>query len=159
MNYARKNKLTWWLVVISFVMSAVMFGAFIFGVVSNDTDSTTDVLSSSDYTLGTIDETGKILESKKSAYTKDMYDVTDLEITVDEETVTVTYRVVYYDEDKEFISATDEFEGDYETTSLPENAKYFRLVVTPYMVDGEDVTLTVFNKAKYVEQLEVTYKK
>ena len=159
MNYARKNKLTWWLVVISFVMSAVMFGAFIFGVVSNDTDSTTDVLSSNDYTLGTIDDSGKILESKKSAYTKDMYDVTDLEITVDEETVTVTYRVVYYDEDKEFISATEELEGDYEITSLPENAKYFRLVVTPYMVDGEDVTLTVFNKAKYVEQLEVTYKK
>lgn len=159
MNNVKKNKLHWWLVIISFVMSVMMFGTFIFGVVSKSDDSTTDMLSSKDYIIGTIDDSGKILESKKSAYTKDMYDVTDLEITVDEETATVTYRVVYYDEEKKFISVSDELEDDYDITSLPVNAKYFRLIVTPYMVDGEDVTLTLFNKAKYVEQLEVTYKK
>ena len=159
MNYARKEKFKWIVMILSFVMSAVMFCTFIFGIVNNSSTSTTATLSASDYAIGTIDEeSGKILESKKSAYTKQMYDIADVKITLDEETATVTYKVAYYDEDEKFISVSEELSEDYILTA-PENAKYFRLVVTPYMVDGEDVSISIFNKSKYVKQLEVIYKK
>lgn len=159
MNYARKEGVKWIVMILSLVMSVTMFSAFIFGIANNSSTSTSDTLSVTDYAIGTIDEeTGKILESKKSVYTKQLYEIADAKILLDEETATVTYKVVYYDEDKKFVSVSEELSEDY-IESIPENVKYFRLVVTPYMVDGEDVTITIFNKSKYVNQLEVTYKK
>lgn len=155
----KKKNFKWWLTLVTSIMTLIMFGAFVFGIANKDSDSLTDTLSAFDYKVGTVSDSGKILESGKSAYTKSLYNLTDLVIKVDEETSTVTYKVVYYDEEKEFISISESFEDDYTAEGAPENAKYVRILVTPYQVDGEDVTLSIFNVAKYVNQLEVSFKK
>ena len=76
---------------------------------------------------GTINETGKIIESKKSIYS-DMTTIEDMEITLAENS-NITYKVVFYDEDENFISMTESVETDFDTTANPENAEYFELFV------------------------------
>lgn len=157
MTERRKHNIKWVITIISFVMSLVMFGAFIFGIF-NKSDKTTDDMGLFDWGIGTVDEGGKVVDSKKSAYTKDLESVNGLEITLDDD-ATVTYKVAFYDEDKNYISVTEVLDENYDATLTPENAKYFRVVVTPYQVDGEDVKINVFNVNKYVKQLDVTFSK
>ena len=153
----KRSRIKWIILVASFVMTVIMFGAFVNGMITERSSRTTDTLSASDYSIGTIDGTsGKILESKKNAYTKDMYKLEGVKISLNDEIATVTYKVAYYDEEGKFLSMSNELTASYDAEA-PEGAVYFRVLVTPYQVDGEDVTLTLFNKSKYVNQLEVTF--
>ena len=152
----RKEKAKWLLTIGAVVMSAVALVSSLFGLAKNET---TENVTNSMYAVGTINETGKIVESKKSAYMKNAQTTEDLTIDIDEETATITYKVVYYDEDEKFLSMTESLAEDLDTSTIPETAKYFRVVVTPDQVDEEDVTLNMFNKAKYTSQLEITFAK
>ena len=154
----KKSKLILWITIISFIMSAVMFGAFVVGLTRPDEDNT-DTVGTFGYSLGTVDESGKVVESKKSAIQKEMQTVSGMDIQLDEETATVTYKVVFYDENKDYISTTESLSADYDAELTPENAKFFRVIITPYQVDGEDVELSVWNMSKYTKQLEVSYNK
>ena len=152
----RKEKAKWLLTIGAVVMSAVALVSSLFGLAKNET---TEKVTNSMYAVGTINETGKIVESKKSAYMKNAQTTEDLTIDIDEETATITYKVVYYDEDEKFLSMTESLAEDLDTSTIPETAKYFRVVVTPDQVDEEDVTINMFNKAKYTSQLEITFAK
>ena len=152
----RKEKAKWLLTIGAVVMSAVALVSSLFGLSKNET---TENVTNSMYAVGTINETGKIVESKKSAYMKNAQTTEDLTIDIDEETATITYKVVYYDEDEKFLSITESLSEDLDSTTIPENAEYFRVVVTPNQVDEEDVTLNAFNKSKYTSQLDITFKK
>lgn len=118
---------------------------------------TSKKVSASDYTVGAITDEGKIVDSKLSVYMKETETVDGLEIELDSETATVTYKVAFYDEDGKFLSMTEEQTGDFDNANVPENAKSFRIVITPYEVDGESVKLNVFNKSEYIKQLTVRY--
>ncbi len=72
---------------------------------------------------------------------------------------TVTYKVFFYDEDGEFISASAEQVGDFTSDSIHEGAATFRVLITPNKVDGEAVEVTTLNKASYIEQLEISFNK
>lgn len=154
----RNSTLKWIAIALSLVLSIVAVCSAMIGIFKSPSDAP-DEVGLFGYSLGTVDESGKVVESKKSAIQKEMQTVNGMDIQLDEETATVTYKVVFYDENKDYISTTESLSVDYNAELTPENAKYFRVIITPYQVDGEDVTLTLFNKAKYVEQLEVTYKK
>ena len=117
---------------------------------------TSKTMNASDYTVGAITVEGKIVESKLSVYS-DMETVEGLEIELDSETATVTYKVAFYDEDGKFLSITGEQTGDFDNENVPENAKSFRIIITPYEVDGEAVKLNVFNKAEYIKQVTVRF--
>ena len=152
-----KAKTKWIITVISFVMSLIMFGAFIFGIFNKPTD--TKELDLLDYGIGTIDSTtGKAVESRKSIYSKDLETVNGLEITVDDD-ANVTYKVAFYDEDKNFVSVTEALDDNFDVSSIPEGAKFFRLAITPNQVDGEDVKISALNMNKYAKQLEVVFTK
>ena len=143
--------------IISFVMSVVMFGAFLFGIFNKPSETTEIGLL--DWGIGSVDSTtGKAVESYKSIYTKDLATVNGLEITVEDD-ATLTYKVIFYDEDKGFVSATEALDDDLDATSIPETAKYFRICVTPNQVDGEDVKVNAFSLNKYAKQLNVTFTK
>ena len=158
-TYKKRSKAKWIILVLSFIMTVIMFGSFVNGLIVERASRTTDTLSASEYSIGTIDSTsGKILESKKNAYTKDMYKLEGVKISLNAEIAPGTYKVAYYDEDGKFLSMSDELTASYDAEA-PEGAVYFRVLVTPYQVDGEDVTLTLLNKSKYVNQLEVIYNK
>ncbi len=117
---------------------------------------TSEKLTASDYTIGAINGDGKIVESKLSLYS-DLETVDGLEIKVDEETSTVKYQVFFYDKDGEFISTTEDLDGDFDTATIPDGAESFRIVITPNPVDDEAVKLNVFNMGKYIKQITVKY--
>ena len=123
-----------------------------------DKQTTIDV-KKSDYEIGMIADTGRIVDSKQSAYTEDLMTVDGLVIEIDEETATVTYKVAFYDAEEDFISMTGDLSADYDSTQIPENAEFFRVMITPYAVDGEPVKLNVLNVSKYTKQLSVSYAK
>ena len=155
MVMAKREKRKVFLIAISIILSIVTFIATMIGL---NNLATTEKLNRADYSIGTISETGSIIDSKKSAYTKDMYNAEEIKITLDEN-AQITYRVVFYDEDENFVSTTENLTEDYNVATTPENAKYFRVVITPNQVDEEDVKLNIFNVNKYTSMLEVEYKK
>lgn len=157
MTTKKKNKLKWLLTITSAVLSVVAIVGVCFGL-SNL--AKTKSVDNGDFAVGTIvAESGKIVESKHSAYMKDAENVDGLTIDIDEETATITYKVAFYDEDGKFVSMTETMDEDFDATNIPENATSFRVVVTPYQVDGENVELNIFNMSKYTSQLEITYNK
>lgn len=150
----KKRKVNIALTITSIVLSIL---ALIGVVVGIHNDRTTEKVVATDYSIGAINETGKIIESKQSAYLKDMHSTDGLKIELEEETATITYKVVFYNEDGEYISTTDALESDFDAETIPETATQFRVVVTPYAVDGEPVELSIFNVSKYTSQLEISY--
>ena len=153
----KKDKMKTLLIVLSFVLSVITTIAVCFGI-ANATKTTKSV-SKSEYVLGSVDESGKVIESKKSIVMENAKNVDGLTIDIDEENATVSYRVVFYGEDGEYLSTTESLETDYDATSTPETAETFRVVITPYQVDGEDVKIGYFTINKYAKQLEITYNK
>ncbi len=156
-SHVKKDKWKWAITFISIILilGAVIGLFFALGHVND----TTKTLTTSSYSIGSVDTTtGKAIESRQNAYTHDMYKTQDMKIVVDED-ATVSYKVVFYDEAKDFVSATDSLNADFDNNSIPATAKYFRVVVTPAKVDGENVNLTILNMGKYVGQITVTVAK
>ena len=157
MTERKKNKLKWLLTIGSAVLSVVALVGVCFGF-SNL--AKTKSVNNGDFAVGTIvAESGKIVESKHSAYMKDAENVDGLTIDIDEETATITYKVAFYDEDGKFISMTETMDEDFDATNIPSNATLFRVIVTPYPIDDTNVELNVFNMGKYVSQLDITFNK
>lgn len=152
----KKGKLKWLLTITSVVLSVITLVAVCVGL-GNLAD--TKNVDRNDYAIGTIAETGKIVESKQHAYMKDAENVDGLVIDIDEENATITYKVAFYDADGNFISMTETMSEDFDTTNIPENADTFRVEITPNQVDGENVELNIFNMGKYTSQLDVSYNK
>lgn len=116
--------------------------------------TTTATLFGTAYAVGTLDENGKAAESKENIYTKDLISVDGLKITVKEK-ADVQYKLYFYDADKAFVSASEEWlTADFDGT-IPETAKYVRIVIDPI----EDNEVFVFEVLGYANQLTVTYNK
>ena len=116
--------------------------------------TTTATLFGTAYAVGTLDDNGKVAESKENIYTKDLISVDGLKITVKEK-ADVQYKLYFYDADKAFVSASEEWlTADFDGT-IPETAKYVRIVIDPI----EDNEVFVFEVLGYANQLTVTYNK
>ena len=153
----KREKLKGIMVLASCLLSVATFMTVAIGM--SKSTKTTATVRSVEYTLGNVDEDGKVIESKKAIVMKDTKNVDGLAIDIDEENATVTYRVVFYGEDGEYISATENMATDYEEEITPDGAETFRIVVTPNKVDGEDVQIGALSVGKYAKQLAVTYNK
>lgn len=155
MSYSKSKKATLISIVAIIIALTSLFGVLIGS--SNKSDS--NGVTYFGYSVGTIDSTtGKALDSKLSIYTPDKYNVEGLEIKLADEP-TVTYKVFFYDEDGEFISASAEQSGDFDATNIPSNADTFRVLIIPNKVDGKDVEVTIKNKSSYVKQLNISFDK
>lgn len=153
-NY-KSNKFKGILAIVSIVLSVVTLVAL---CVCLGNVTTTKTLRNSDYAIGTINESGIVVESKQHIYTEDSYSVEDMVIELEED-ASITYKVAFYDKDGKFISMTDAQSADFDATSVPATATEFRIVITPNAVDGEAVELTIFNMSKYTGQLSVVVNK
>lgn len=151
----KKDKFKWAFTLISIILLAVVVISI--GIRLNKNEKTVKV-STRMYAIGAIDNTGKIVESKQSIYLRDMQTVDGLVIET-AENASVSYIVSYYDEDKAFVSATTAQTADLDTTGIPSTAKYFRVMITPAEVDGEKVTVTIWNMSKYSNQLKIEFNK
>jgi hypothetical protein len=110
----------------------------------------TKYIDAKDYSIGTLDEDGKFDGDDKAALaTKDLITVDGIKVKIADD-ADITYRLVFFDGDKEFISATIDLDADFDPDDVPDGAKYFKVVIT----SDEDINLAA--KIKLAEQLTVS---
>ena len=152
----KTNKRKWFFTGIAFLLITIVLVGF--GIKLNKQEKTV-TLNGLNYSIGAISSTtGKNVDSKLSIYTKNYGNVDGMEIKLNED-ATITFKVAFYDEDKHFIAMSDALDEDFDTEDIESGSKYFRVVVTPNQVDGEDVKLNVINFIQYANMLKITYNK
>ena len=138
--------------VIAFILIAVLAAGLIAVAVNLNNQITTSTVSSLEYRIGGIDEEGTLdTDVVTSIVTKNYVTVDGLEIELNED-AKVTYQVFFYDEDREYVSAS---EANLSTTfsgSVPETAKFCKIVIKP-TIDPE-VSWTEISK--YAGMVTVT---
>lgn len=151
MRNKTKNMLIVGAIILAFVMIAGLFAK----IGNMETNKNLGVTS---YAVGAINDSGKVIDSELSIYTKDYHKIKDAKITLSDD-ATISYRLYYYTEDKTFVSKSDSFTADYDTTKTPATAVYFRVVIVPAQVDGEAVKINALGMNKYVNQIKITVAK
>lgn len=133
-----KRKINW-----KNILSVVLVGVLIVGaaaVLGTNFNKDTKTISSTAFSVGAIDDSGNFEKSDVSIYTKDMFECQGLMIEPDFE-ATGTYKVFYYDSNKNFIVATDELnaeDGVYTKGDKFVIAQYARIMITPDVPVDED---------------------
>lgn len=149
------DKVKW---IITAVLFVVLIGLVIGLTVRLNNNETSKTLTTFNYEIGAIDTTtGSEIDSQQSIRQKSLANVDGMKIEVAEDSQ-VTYKVLFYDEEETFVSATSSLSGDF-AEEVPETAEYFKIVITPNEVDGEPVTVSVFNCDRYSQMLTVSYNK
>ncbi len=152
----KTNKSKWILTLLAFLLVGIVLVGIC--VKLSKTEKTV-TLNSFNYSIGGINSsTGKDVETKLSIRTNNYGNVDGMEIKVNEN-ATVTYKVAFYDEDKAFVEMSDALDEDFDISDLPEGAEYFRVVITPNQVDGEDVKISILSIIHYANMLNITYNK
>ena len=114
----------------------------------------TKELPSYSYTIGVVDEEGKLDKDEKGAITSDELNVKDLvSIEIDED-AEVEVTVYWFDEDGVLLKS-DLVEG--ETPTAPEGAETFRVGIEP--LEDEDGEISALEKGGYAKLVTVTLKK
>lgn len=117
------------------------------------TEKTKEVHSYS-YTIGAVDEEGKIDKQDKSSMTSDKFSVKDLvSIEIDEDAKVLVF-IYWYNEDGDFLQV-DEVTGELPET--PDGAKTFCVGIEP--TDDDDGEISAFEKGGYAKLVTVTLKK
>lgn len=138
------------------ILSAVLVGALLIGVVVGVTsllNKDTKKIPSSAFGVGGIDENGNYEKSDVSIYTKDMFECQGLTIEPDFE-ATGTYKVFYYDANKNFLGSTDELEATEGVYTKGDDfivAKYARIMITPGIPVDEDGNVEEDFKIRFYE--------
>lgn len=147
-----KDKIKW--IIVSILL--LILGAGLIGVTIKLNDSIkTKEVSSSAYAVGTLSSTtGKYVEGTTSIYTEDFITVDGLTVKVKDD-ANVTYKLFFYDKEKEFISATESLSSDANSTSVVSGAKYFKVMITP----NSDPEVSYFEISKYAGRITVTVNK
>lgn len=152
------------------IISGILLVAIIAGVLAlagSLLGKETKTISSTEFSVGGINAQGNYVESKTSIYTKDMFECQGLSIEPDFE-ATGTYKVFYYDSNKNFIGATDELnaeDGVYTRGDDFVNAQYARIMITPDVPvdeDGnevEDFKIRFYEVTSYASDYTITVNK
>lgn len=142
--------------IITFVLIAMLLVAVIFAFVKIDKNEKTKTLGTNSFTyaIGLLDAEGEYEQGTSSIYMKDYYSVNGLTVELKDK-ATVTYKLFFYDEDKEFIDMTSDLSLSYDSSSTPATAEYFRIMITP----TNDAEVSFFEIDDYAEQLTVSINK
>lgn len=125
---------------------------------------TTEKLNALDYKISAINTTtGNVTDSSLHIVTKNLQKYEDAEIKLNDG-ATITYKVAFYDDDKDFLGITSSLSANFATSNIPNtitqaNIEYFRIEITPAQVDEEDVVVSVLNMRNYTNQLSVVVAK
>ena len=117
------------------------------------------------FEVGGLDETtGKYVEDDGTIYTKEAFKCQGLEIKLDFDNM-VDYQVFFYEEDGDFISATNVLSGNA-VLDVPLTSTHARIEATPQWSEmGEDYededkqVIKWYNVTKYSSQMEVKVNK
>ena len=150
-KWQKKDKIQNTAIVILSLTTVASLGA----LVATNVSLETKVLKALDYQIATVADDGDVEKDGTSSLVSSLVNAEDLKIEISEKAV-VSYKVHYYDEDKEWLHSTVELNVEYEA-ELPEGveAKYARVEIIP----NEDNYISIFEKAEYVSQVTVTVEK
>lgn len=152
MRLNRKNRKM--LFIVLAVVLVALTGTVAVLAVQMNKHITTATLSATAYDIGTLDANGKVTKSSENIYSKDYISVDGLKVTIKEK-ADVQYKLFFYTEDKEFVSASSAWlTADFNGT-IPETAKYVRVVIDPI----DDAEVSFLEVIGYACQLTVTYNK
>ena len=152
------------------IISGILLVAIIAGVLAlagSLLGKETKTISSTEFSVGGINAQGNYVESKTSIYTKDMFECQGLTIEPDFE-ATGTYKVFYYDSNKNFIGATNDLnaeDGVYTKGDKFVVAQYARIMITPDVPtddDGkevEDFKIRFYEVTSYANEYKITVSK
>lgn len=116
---------------------------------------TKDVGGWTQYEIGLLNETdGKEVQGTTSIRTKKYITTDGFKVEIIDD-ASVTYTLVFYDKDKNFVSASADLSTDYDGSSIPATAKYVRIEVTP--TNDPEVSWTEIGG--YESQITVTVNK
>lgn len=146
-----KKKTKLWLIVLTVLIGVIALSCATFALKINNS-ITTDSVSFTAYSIGSLDEQGKPVSSSESLYTEAYYSVDGLKVQLKEK-ANVTYKLFWYDSEKNHIGETVELSDDY--SGCLEGASYFRVLVTPI----DDAEVTIFELMTYAGQLNITFNK
>lgn len=115
-------------------------------------------VKNSEYEIGIINDEGRAEEDMTAIYTKEYFTVVGLNCTLDEK-ADIVYQLYFYDDEKGFISASEELKGDFNGVAqgMPEGAAYVRIMITP--TSDKDGIVAKGEINKYAKQLTVIVSK
>lgn len=147
------NNVKW---IISFILIAMLSIAVVFAFVKIDRNEKTKTLGTNSFTyaIGLLDAEGEYEQGTSSIYTKDFTSVDGLTIEIKDK-ATITYKLFFYDSNKEFVDKTSDLSLNYDGSSVPATAEYFKVMITP----TNDAEVSWNEIGTYASQLTVTVNK
>lgn len=140
--------------IILLVIGAVIFGCVkIFG-------NETKTISVTEFSVGGLDEFGEFERNDRALITKEMFECRGLTVEPDIES-TSTYKIFFYNMDKEFLESTSATSGVY-SGEVPVAARYARVMIIPAIPEGEDAErwkIGFFEKFGIANDIEITVDK
>ncbi len=149
--FNNKLKMTLLWVVIGLLVVGLVF---VFVKMDRNEKTKTIGTTSLTYAIGILDAEGEYEQGTSSIYMKELHAVDGLTCELDED-ATITYKIVFYDEDKKFVDSTGDLSLNYDGTAIPTTAEYFRIEITP----TNDAEVSFFEIGTYAKQLTVTVNK
>lgn len=160
---ARYRKRINWKNFIAGTLAVLVVAGAVFGLVKitgNDTRS----IGGTSFSVGGIDlTTGKGNTDKTSIYTKDKFSCQGLSI-VPEFDCSSQYQVFFYNEDDQFLEATDKRSDSFTSAEIPACAQYARVVIYPSTLDEDgkqikDFKVKLWDVLGIANDIEITVDK
>ena len=149
-----KSMKTWKKVLLVGLAGLTLVGAVAgIGALLNKAEEDTKIINPS-YAIGGLTEQGQYLETKESIYTKNAFGCQglDVELAFDNN---ISYRIFFYNNDNDFISATKKQTSNYDEDLTPINAVSCRVVITP----NDDDKISWYEINDYAKQIEISVNK
>ena len=116
------------------------------------------------FEVGGLTADGKYEESDKTIYTKEAFECQGLEIKLEFDN-TIDYQVFYYEDDGDFLSASEVINGNQDLV-VPNNATHARIEITQNWdemgedyVKEKDQVIKWYEVSKYASQMELKVNK
>jgi len=142
-------------IIVSFLCLGIIGGIVSIGVTINNRLKDDNKVINLYFKIGDLDEHGEYIETDQCLFTPDLIECHNLETNLIFDN-NISYKIYYYDKNEEFISYSSLNESNEKPFDFL--IPYCRLVIVPewdLSNDLEDNKITIFNKNKFIKQLEV----
>lgn len=112
------------------------------------------------FVIGKITDKGEFLKSDDYICTNELIGVDDLTIKPDYDSKS-SFQVFFYDFEYRYVCSTEVLTEKYEFLNSVPFVEYARIMIIPDRagLDADDFKVTVFNKADYVKEFDITVSK
>lgn len=138
-------------IIIGVIIAVLLIGMAGTIWIMNSKIKTRDI-SSYSYEVGILDNQGRAVEDNSALRSKDFITADGLTVTVSEN-ASVKYQLYFYDEDKQFVEASETLTTDY-TEAVTEGVAYVKIVITP--TADKDGIVSNSEVVPYADQIKVT---